>query len=123
MKGYIDEHGYDRAPCGTCKHKKRLTVETPCYSCISHVDLALHKPNAETEFANYEQADVKTPTVDAVEVVRCKDCKHWTHVEDGMGDCTNRRFHLDGHVDPTMKADDFCSCGERKDNDKRKAAD
>ena len=57
------------------------------------------------------------PTVDAVEVVRCKDCKHWNHMEDGIGDCTNLRFHLTGHADPTMGADDFCSCGERKDND------
>lgn len=48
------------------------------------------------------------------DIVRCKECKHWTHVEAGMGDCTNRRFHLDGHADPTMKADDFCSCGERR---------
>ena len=57
------------------------------------------------------------PTVDAVEVVRCKDCNHWQHVEDGMGDCTNPRFHLPGHVDPTMEHDGFCSCGERKDYD------
>lgn len=56
----------------------------------------------------------KAKVVDAVEVVRCKDCEHWLHMEDGFGDCTNGRFHLDGHADPTMKADDFCSCGERK---------
>ena len=58
-----------------------------------------------------------TPTVDAVEVVRCKDCKHWIHMEDGIGDCTSRRFHLDGHADPCMCANDFCSYGERKDDD------
>ena len=52
---------------------------------------------------------------DLVEVVRCKDCKHWIHMEEGMGDCTNGRFHLNGHPDPTMKIDDFCSCGERGD--------
>ena len=57
------------------------------------------------------------PTVDAVEVVRCKDCGYWVHVEDGYGDCTSRRFHLDGHPDPTMEFNGFCSCGERKDND------
>lgn len=56
MKGYIDEHGYDRPPCATYKHKKKMTVEAPCYSCIDNVDLALHKPNCETEFANYEEA-------------------------------------------------------------------
>ena len=57
------------------------------------------------------------PGVDAVEVVRCKDCKHWMHMEDGFGDCTNGRFHLDGHADPTMKMDDFCSCGERREGE------
>ncbi len=56
---------------------------------------------------------VKMPTVDAVEV-RCKGCKHWLHVEEGFGDCTNPRFHLPGHADPTMNADDYCSCGERR---------
>jgi hypothetical protein len=49
--------------------------------------------------------------------VRCKDCKYWLHMEDGFGDCTNSRFHLDNHADPTMKADDFCSCGERRIDD------
>ena len=57
------------------------------------------------------------PTIYAVEVVRCRDCKWWMHMEEGMGDCTNRRFHLDGHADPSMKADDFCSCAERRDDD------
>ncbi len=54
MKGYIDKNGYDRPTCGTCKHRNKMTVEYPCYSCIDIMDLALHKPNAKTEFANYE---------------------------------------------------------------------
>lgn len=54
MKGYIDKNGYDRPSCGTCKHRNKMTVEHPCYSCIDTMDLALHKPNAETEFSNYE---------------------------------------------------------------------
>lgn len=58
----------------------------------------------------------KAPTIDAVPVVRCEECKWWMHMEEGMGDCTNRRFRLDGQADPTMKADDFCSCGERRDD-------
>ena len=57
------------------------------------------------------------PTVDAVEVVYCKDCKCWEHMCDGMGDCTNAAFHLDGCPDPTMAFNDYCSRGERKDND------
>ena len=54
MKGFIDEKGIDRSPCGICKHRNKMTVEEPCYSCIDNVDLALHKPNHETEFVHYE---------------------------------------------------------------------
>lgn len=57
MKGFIDKKGFDRPPCKTCKYKSRMTVESPCYTCISNIDLALHKPNAETEFINYERCD------------------------------------------------------------------
>ena len=54
------------------------------------------------------------PTVDAVPVVRCGKCRHWSHREDGYGDCSHPRFHLEGHPNPTMTARDFCSCGERR---------
>ena len=46
--------------------------------------------------------------------VRCGKCKYWTHIGDGIGDCTNGRFHLDGHPDPTMKLDEYCCLGERR---------
>lgn len=59
MKGYIDDKGNDRSPCGTCKHRNKMTVQEPCYSCIDNVDLALHKPNHETEFVHYK-ADHQT---------------------------------------------------------------
>ena len=55
LKGYIDINGNDRPPCGTCVYKDRMTVEEPCYSCISIIDLALHKPNYETEFVSYRE--------------------------------------------------------------------
>jgi hypothetical protein len=51
------------------------------------------------------------PTVDAVEVVRCKDCKHWGYVV-GCGhycECYANQM-------ADTEADDFCSYGERKDN-------
>ncbi len=56
MKGYIDENGYDRPPCKMCKHKDKMTVEAPCYNCVDIMDLTLLKPNAESEFANFEKA-------------------------------------------------------------------
>ena len=55
-------------------------------------------------------------TVDAVPVVRCKECESWIYIGDGMGDCTNGRFHLDGCPDPTMMAEEFCCLGKRRDN-------
>lgn len=52
------------------------------------------------------------PTVDAVEVVRCRDCKHYRSVA----------WHIDGycHMAEWYKRyqypDDFCSRGERRGN-------
>ena len=45
-------------------------------------------------------------TVDAVEVVRCKDCKH-----------CNEGFCVGYHAHHDIMPDDFCSYGERKDGD------
>ena len=55
-------------------------------------------------------------TVDAVRVVRCKDCRHYDNSE-GIYWChLNSKFFpggLDWHGFPE---DGFCSYGERKDN-------
>ena len=50
--------------------------------------------------------------IDAVPVVRCKDCKYWQDNNDGYPheEC------LWGHGE-TPDANDFCSYGERKDGD------
>ena len=53
------------------------------------------------------------PTIDAIEVVRCRDCKHWDNpiceVHSEWPDQYNT-----GHSDCT-EPDDFCSYGERKE--------
>lgn len=54
-------------------------------------------------------SDYDAPTIDAVSVVRCKDCKCWTEWANGTGSCS--RFALDWIG---TDADDFCSMGERK---------
>ena len=55
----------------------------------------------------------KMPTVDAVEVVRCKDCKHRVI---GFGGseyiCGNPYFGMASGVE--LKDNDFCSYGERR---------
>ena len=52
------------------------------------------------------------PTVDAVIVTRCKDCKHYD-----LGVCL--KIYSDGNAQKdswqTRNPDDFCSYGERKD--------
>ena len=50
----------------------------------------------------------KAPTIDAVEVVRCKDCKHYSSEM-----CWNYQWWNDDHT-TWVNDDDFCSYGERR---------
>ena len=50
----------------------------------------------------------QAPTVDAVPVVRCRECKWWQE-DDDIGHCDNP----DG-LDNYAKPEDFCSYGERR---------
>lgn len=52
------------------------------------------------------------PTVDAVEVVRCKDCKNR---DDITGECKHPKAVGWDVIIP--EDNDFCSYGERKDNE------
>ena len=53
----------------------------------------------------------KAPTIDAVPVVRCRECKWWQE-DDDVGYCDNP----DG-LDNYAKPDDFCSYGEKEGAD------
>ena len=56
----------------------------------------------------------RQPTADVVEVVRCKDCKHWGGVTFGF---VCRKFSgIDTKI--CMGADHYCSYGERSENGK-----
>ena len=52
------------------------------------------------------------PTIDAVPVVRCRECKHGKRGVDNMVRCS----HPCGKV-ISMTADDFCSYGQRKEDE------
>lgn len=56
------------------------------------------------------------PTVDAVVVVRCKDCKHFNHKR---MECENEAISTDheggAQYSLNFGPDDFCSCGEPKE--------
>lgn len=86
------------------------------------LDEALKATHSEIYWTESQQAAVrsflvKQPKVDAVEVVRCKDCKKSGILEhNGKMFCKEPMGCL-GCV-PT-KPDAFCSCGERKDNERK----
>lgn len=54
---------------------------------------------------------INEPTIDAVPVVRCKECKHLRDWKDGNMVCWVWTDTWDAAVGP----DDFCSYGERKE--------
>ena len=54
-----------------------------------------------------QQAVDEQPTIDAVPVVRCRECKHLMF-SDCYGECGK------GHMG-VVRPDDFCSRGERKE--------
>ena len=53
------------------------------------------------------------PTIDAVEVVRCKDCKHWLKDVPGCTEFVGRCKWANYMVGATG----YCVYGERKDNE------
>lgn len=65
------------------------------------------------------------PTIDAVEVVRCRECKHfWEYseehkatVENADGDCAIRKWRSDDEQFCAVTKDDYCSLGERREPD------
>ena len=73
----------------------------------------IEEANAEGAYGYVDAFQIaNAPTVDAVEVVRCRDCKHW-HKETLFCD-----YMPYGEAQERVNwyADDFCSYGERKDN-------
>ena len=75
--------------------------------CMGHGDFETVRTVTDKEIA-------EILTVDAVEVIRCRDCKFGTHfgdMEDEWVNCMNL------YGKPLMPFDGFCSYGERKDGD------
>ena len=77
--------------------------------------------NSQENIPLYKASDIhralaNAPTVDAVEVVRCKECKHYDNSE-GICWChLNSKFYPGGFDWHSFPEDGFCSYGERKDN-------
>lgn len=57
-----------------------------------------------------------SPTIDAVPVVRCKDCRHWCEMQNLTGACL-RLCAIDGALWMGTDATDFCSFAERRNDE------
>lgn len=90
-KRLIDANAFEEAHCFGCPYRLEgnCTKDDPICSTIDNL----------RDF----------PTVDAVEVVRCKDCKFWKTWNIGGGWCEAWEI--------MRRASGFCDCGERKDNE------
>ena len=77
-----------------------------------HPQITLRR-NHINEHDHFIKMIYDAPTVDAVEVVRCKDCKHCCFDLSGrdVHYCMNEK----GGFIMRRKLDDFCSYGERKE--------
>ena len=94
MADYIDRKAVYKAACKGCT-KKGDEVGT-CY--------------ADELCEGLHSAFVGAPTADVVEVVRCKDCKH------SATDCVKNALLCNKKMLGMVRKEDFCSFGERRDN-------
>jgi hypothetical protein len=100
-----------------CREKRTLTARTEKGEAMSRLidaEIAYDKI-AEQETSYYMdmegvQAGLdETPTVDAVQVVRCKDCEYYVETNGRIGTC---ELTISGAED-----DGFCAWGVRKDDE------
>ena len=86
--------------------------------CYAASETELNKfiiETANTTLNMVERFVKKAPTVDAVEVVRCKDCKYSYFNKAHEAYLCRNMNGLTSH----LKVDYFCSYGERKDNERK----
>lgn len=101
-------------------NEKRLIDADRAMEIVRNQGIA--HPNAY-HLTNYATLILReAPTVDAVEVVRCRECKHFRHYgktslfingKNIKAGWCQRRISYDEEY--RMTADDFCSYGERKE--------
>ncbi len=70
----------------------------------------------------YSECDIgymirKRPTIDAVPVVRCRECVHWKPTGSKAGNSFSDMEHIGGceFTKYCRRESDFCSYGERKE--------
>ena len=74
--------------------------------------MELADTSIEFDAEGVANAIANAPTIDAVEVVRCKECKHYDEIKHGYGWCCkcNDRHEY-------AKDEEYCSFGERREGE------
>ena len=87
--------------------KRLIDADVACKGCVRYgTDLS-----CENCVVN------DAPTIDAVEVVRCRECKHWKPTGSKGGNSFSDMEYIGGceFTKYCRRESDFCSYGERKE--------
>ena len=114
--GEVSEEDWNRAIEGCVMETKKRLIDANALK--RHMIKAMEFANVKTiNKDDIAYAIDNANAVDAVEVVRCKDCKHWKPIDEHIPHMECDVFcGAYEHGYPT-NADDFCSYGERKTKD------
>lgn len=90
-------------------------IDTPSSFPNGAVNLSAIKYMAQlSERTRFKEIVYDAPTIDAVEVVRCKDCENWDTEWQPVLCKSNRVVHYCPILDRVTAEDMFCAYGERK---------
>ena len=80
-------------------------------------DALMYEANSDGAYGYVDAKQIsEAHTIDAVEVVRCKDCKHY-RPQKKSAHWENRANYCNRIVTIKVQPYDFCSYGEQKDGD------
>ena len=82
-------------------------------------DVLMNEANSDGAYGYVDAKQIsEAPTIDAVEIVRCRDCKHY-RPQKKSAHWENRANYCNRIVTIKVRPYDFCSYGERKDDDNK----
>ena len=101
--------------------KKRLIDADAFMNVIRQHEYRLATKNGSIDYGMFtlgiQQAVDEQPTIDAVPVVRCRECKHWKPSWSKAGNSFSDMEYIGGceFTNYCRSESDFCSYGERKE--------
>ena len=104
---------YRKAMAGVAAQKRLIDANAIKYTLES----SSGGWGGEPEFIATKEEIDKIPTVDAVEVVRCRFCKKWNRETGACSEFTSHRLPTGGRIVFLTREADFCSFGERRDSE------